>query len=142
VIVDPVYGFQAVNVEAALRTSTSFLHWMRRLIAARKRQSRVFGRGDLRFLRPVNTRVLAHLRMCQGRTVLAVHNLAASAEPVELDLSEFRGAVPVEMLGGSRFPAIGEQPYFLSLAPYGFYWFEMRRPGGQPEAYGIEGHAI
>jgi maltose alpha-D-glucosyltransferase/alpha-amylase len=142
VITDPVYGYQTVNVEAALRASTSFLHWMRRLIAARKQQAQVFGRGDLRFLQPANIRVLAHLRMFQDRTVLAVHNLAASAEPVELDLAAFHGAIPVEMLGGTRFPAIGERPYFLSLAPHGFYWFELLRPGARPEAYGIEAHAI
>jgi maltose alpha-D-glucosyltransferase / alpha-amylase len=142
VIADPVYGYQAVNVEAALHTSTSFLHWMRRLIAARKKQARVFGRGDLRFLTPANTRVLAHLRTFQGQTVLAVHNLAGSAEPVDLNLADFRGASPVEMLGGTRFPAIGDRPYFLSLAPYGFYWFELHRPGVRAEAYGIEANAI
>ncbi len=103
VIVDPLYGYQAVNVEAQLRTPSSLLLWMRRLIAARK-SSRVFGRGTLRFLPPANTRVLAHVREYQGETILTVHNLAGSSEPVELDLRDFRGATPVEMLGGARFP--------------------------------------
>jgi maltose alpha-D-glucosyltransferase/alpha-amylase len=128
-------------VEAQLRTPSSLLHWMRRLIAARKR-SRVFGRGTLRFLPAANTRVLAHLRQYQGETVLAVHNLAPSAEPVELNLSEFRGAIPVEMLGEARFPAIGEQPYFLSLGPYGYYWFRLYQPGPHAETYGIERAAL
>jgi maltose alpha-D-glucosyltransferase / alpha-amylase len=141
VIVDPIYGYQAVNVEAQLRTPSSHLHWMRRLIAARKR-SRVFGRGTLRFLSPANTRVLAYLREYQGETVLAVHNLAPSAEPVELDLHEFRGAIPVEMLGEARFPPIGEQPYFLSLGPYGYYWFRLYQPGPHAETYGIESAAL
>ena len=137
VIADPVYGYQAVNVETQLRTPSSLLHWMRRLIAARK-TSPVFGRGNLRFLSPSNTRVLAHLREYGGETILAVHNLANSAEPVELDLREFRGATPVEMLGEARFPPIRETPYFLSLGPYGFYWFRLHRPGTRRETYGIE----
>jgi len=141
VIADPTYGYQSVNVEAQRKTVSSLFHWMRRLIATRKR-SRVFGRGTLRFLQPVNTRVLAHLREFEGETVLAVHNLAPSAEPVELDLAAFRGAVPVEMLDGARFPPIEERPYALSLGPYGFYWLRLERPGARQESYGIEATAI
>jgi maltose alpha-D-glucosyltransferase/alpha-amylase len=114
---------------------------MRRLIAVRK-TSRAFGRGSLRFLSPANTRVVAHLREYGGATILAVHNLADSSEPVELDLREFRGVIPVEMLGESRVPPIDERPYFLSLGPYGFYWFRLHRPGPHAETYGIEGAAI
>ncbi|MBI4571912.1 MAG: alpha-glucosidase C-terminal domain-containing protein, partial [candidate division NC10 bacterium] len=141
VIADPVYGYQAVNVEGQLRTPSSLLHWMRRLIAVRK-TSQVFGRGSLRFLTPANTRVLAHLREYRGETVLAVHNLADSSEPVELTLREFRGAIPVEMLGESRFPPINERPYFLSLGPYGFYWLRLHRLRPHAETYGIEEAAI
>jgi maltose alpha-D-glucosyltransferase/alpha-amylase len=132
-----VYGHRVVNVESQRHTSASLLGWMRRLIAARKR-SPVFGRGSLRFLPTANTRVLAHLREYHGETVLAVHNLAASAEAVALDLAAHRGAAPVEMLGGSRFPPIGEQPYALTLAPHGFYWLRLERPGGAGLEYGIE----
>jgi maltose alpha-D-glucosyltransferase/alpha-amylase len=141
VIADPVYGYQAVNVEAQIRSSSSLLGWTRRLIAARKR-SKVFGRGTLRFLAPTNTRVLAHLREYRGETVLLVHNLAPSAEAVELDLREFRGALPVELLGGSRFPAVAERPYTLTLAPHGAYWLRLDRPGRPAEAYGIERDSI
>jgi maltose alpha-D-glucosyltransferase/alpha-amylase len=141
VIADPVYGYQAVNVEAQLRSASSLLHWMRRAIAARK-SSRVFGRGTLSFLAPTNTRVLAHLREYQGEAILAVHNLAASAEPVELDLRAFRGAVPIEMLGEARFPPIGDSPYFVSLGPYGYYWLRLERPQARTETYGIETTAI
>ena len=141
VIVDPLYGYQAVNVEAQLRTPSSLLLWMRRLIAARK-SSRVFGRGTLRFLPPANTRVLAHVREYQGETILTVHNLAGSSEPVELDLRDFRGATPVEMLGGARFPPIGDQPYVLGLGPYGYYWFRLQRSDARTETYGIEATAI
>ena len=114
VITDPVYGYQAVNVEAHRRSASSLLGWTREAVVAARKRSQVFGRGTLRFLAPTNTRVLAHLREYRGETVLVVHNLAgSSAEAVELDLAEFRGAVPVELLGESRFPAIGDRPYFL-----------------------------
>ena len=141
VIADPVYGYQAVNVEAQRRTPASLLHWMRRLIAVRK-GSPVFGRGTIRFLHPANTRILAHLREHQGEILLFVHNLSGASEPVELDLREFRGASPVELFGGARFPAIGERPYFLSLGPHGFYWFHLVTPGREQAPYGIEGVAV
>jgi len=115
---------------------------MRKMIATRK-TARVFGRGSLRFLQPANTRVLAYLRESPGERVLVVANLARSAEPVELDLSAWRGAAVVEMLGGTRFPTVGDGPYFLSLAPWGFYWLRLILPGS-PErtSYGIEGTAV
>jgi len=141
VIVDPVYSYQAVNVEAQLRMPSSLLHAMRRLIAARK-SSRVFGRGTLKFLAPANTRVLAHVREYREETILALHNLAGSSQPVELDLRDFRGTTPVEMLGEARFPPIGDRPYFLSLGPYGYYWFRLQRSDPQRETYGIEATAI
>jgi maltose alpha-D-glucosyltransferase / alpha-amylase len=141
VIADPLYGYQAVNVELQRRTASSLLGWTRRLVAARKR-SKVFGRGTLRFLAPANTRVLAHLRQYRGETVLLVHNLAPSAEAVELDLREFRGAVPVELLGGSRFPVVGDRPYPLTLAPHGSYWLRLDHPDRPAEAYGIERDSV
>ncbi len=142
VITDPVYGYQGVNVEAQLRTSSSLLQWMRRLIAARK-ATRAFGRGTLTFLHPTNSRVAAYLRQYGDETVLVVANLAGSAEPVELDLRALAGTTPFEMLGGSRFPTIGPHPYVLSLAPYGFYWFQLRGHEAPAEAsYGIERTAI
>ena len=141
-IVDPVYGYQVINVEAQQRSASSLLAAMRRLIAARK-TSRVFGRGALRFLSPVNTRVLAYVRESADERVLVVANLAPSAEPVELDLRPWRGAVVVEMLGGARFPPVGDQPYFLSLAPWGFYWLRLIMPrGAERTAYGIERTAV
>jgi maltose alpha-D-glucosyltransferase/alpha-amylase len=136
VIRDPVYGYQAVNVEAQARTPTSLLNAMRRLIATRKRY-RAIGRGSIEFLRPANHRVLAHVREYRGERLLFVHNLAASAQPVELDLRRFAGQVPVEILGGAWFPAIREAPYVLTLGPYGFYWFHLD-PRTESEPAGIE----
>ncbi len=126
-IVDPIYGYQAVNVEAQQRTPSSLLHWMKRIIGVRKK-TRVLGRGSLHFLRPANESVLAHVRSHERETVLAVHNLSATAQPVQLDLRSWIGHTPVEMLGESRFPVIGERPYFISLAPYGYFWFRLQGP--------------
>ena len=136
-IVDPVYGYQAINVEAQLRTPTSLLEWMRRIIATR-RKTRVFGRGTLRFLRPLNESVVAHVRSYEGETVLAVHNLSSAAQPIELDLRDWTGHTPIEMLGESRFPTIGTQPYVITLGPYGYYWFRLQPPPVGEPFYGIE----
>ena len=121
-LMDPVYGYQAVNVEAQLRTPTSLLRWMRRFIALRKEHP-VFGHGTYEPLRPDNHRIFAHVRRWEEDVALCVHNLARSAQAVQLDLSEYEGRYPVEMFGRSRFPRIGELRYLLTLAPRGFYWF-------------------
>ena len=141
VITDAVYGYQAVNVAAQDRTPSSLLNTMRRLIAAR-RTSLAFGRGSIDFLRPRNPRVIAYLRPYQRDVVLIVANLAASPQPVELDLAAFAGATPVEILGRTRFPTVREQPYFLSLGPHGFYWFRLERPASADEPYGLERDAL
>jgi maltose alpha-D-glucosyltransferase/alpha-amylase len=124
-LMDPVYGYQAVNVEAQLRTPTSFLRWLHRFIALRK-QHPVFGLGSYEALRPANPRIFAHVRTYEDDVVLCVHNVARSAQAVELDLSRWRGMVPEEMFGRTRFPSIGELPYLLTLAPRGFFWFQLQ----------------
>ncbi|MFC0408596.1 maltose alpha-D-glucosyltransferase [Roseomonas elaeocarpi] len=121
-IQDPLYGFDAVNVEAQMRDAHSLLNWTRRMLATRKR-SRAFGRGEMRLLYPGNRKVLAYLREHEGETILCVFNLSRAAQAVELDLSAFAGRVPVEMLGGTAFPPIGQLTYLLTIQPYGFYWF-------------------
>ncbi|MGZ4359738.1 MAG: maltose alpha-D-glucosyltransferase [Gaiellaceae bacterium] len=128
-LMDPVYGYQAVNVEAQLRTPTSLLRWLHRFIALRKEHP-VFGLGDLEVLHPTNPRILAHVRRYEEDIILCVHNLARSAQAVELDLSAFAGLVPEEMLGRSRFPPVGELPYLLTFSSRGFFWFQLRRPDG------------
>ena len=110
---------------------------MKRLIAVRKK-TRVFGRGTLTFLRPANESVLAHVREHEGETVLAVHNLSGAAQPVELDLRAWRGHTPVEMLGETPLPRHRRPPYFISLAPYGYYWFRLQPPLPDQPLYGIE----
>ncbi|NKE71170.1 maltose alpha-D-glucosyltransferase [Nitrospiraceae bacterium HYJII51-Mn-bac16s-1-B09] len=126
IISNPVYGYAAVNVESQRRSEDSLLSWMKEIIRLR-RSSRVFGRGSLEFLNPENHRVLAYIRRWEDETVLVVTNLSRSAQAVELDLRPFRGAIPIEMFGRNAFPRIGERPYPLTLAPYHFFWFQLRR---------------
>jgi maltose alpha-D-glucosyltransferase / alpha-amylase len=121
---DPVYGFQALNVEAQLRTPSTLLRWTHRFISLRKEHP-VFGMGSYEPVWPSNKRIFAHIRRYERDVLLCVHNLARSAQAVELDLSEFEGRHPEEMLGRSRFPRIGELPYLLTLGPRGFYWFRL-----------------
>lgn len=125
IILDPVYGYEAINVEAQQRAPFSLLQWMKRLIALR-RQHPVFGRGTIEFVRTDNRRVLTYVRRHEGEVVLCVANLARTVQPVEIPLGSFAGLIPVEMLGQTEFPRIAETPYFLTLAPYGFYWFNLR----------------
>ncbi|MBV9053842.1 MAG: maltose alpha-D-glucosyltransferase [Hyphomicrobiales bacterium] len=123
-IQDPIYGFDAVNVEAQLRSPSSLLNWLRRLMAVRRNHP-AFGRGALRFLYPANRKVLAFLREAEEERLLCVVNLSRGPQAVELDLSALNGSVPIELTGGSSFPRIGELPYLLTLPAYGFYWFQI-----------------
>jgi maltose alpha-D-glucosyltransferase/alpha-amylase len=124
-IMDPVYGYQAINVEAQERSAFSLLNWMKRLIALRK-QTKVFGRGTLEFLHTPNRKILTYVRAFEGETILCVANLSRTVQPVELDLSRYKGMTPVEMLGLTEFPRIGDLPYFLTLPGYNFYWFRLQ----------------
>ena len=128
VVMDPVYGYPAVNVEAQESDAASLLYWMRNMIRLRK-LFKVFGRGTMEFLSPANRKVLAYLRRYREGVILCVANLSRTVQPAELDLSAFAGLTPVEMLGYTEFPTIGTLPYFLTLGPYGFYWFELERSG-------------
>jgi maltose alpha-D-glucosyltransferase/alpha-amylase len=119
---DPIYGYEAVNVEAQQRDPSSLLNWMKRMVAVRQGHP-AFGRGSLRLLYPQNRKVLAYLREHEGDVVLCVANLSRAAQAVELSLADFKGRVPVELLGRSAFPPIGDLPYMLTLPAYGFYWF-------------------
>jgi maltose alpha-D-glucosyltransferase/alpha-amylase len=124
VIMDPIYGYQGLNVEAQMRTSTSLLHWTRRMIDTRKRHP-TFGAGTFSELGASNPSILAFVREFGDDRVLCVNNLSRFPQPVELDLRRFEGVVPVEMLGGMHFPKVGELPYLLTLPGHGFYWFTL-----------------
>ena len=124
-VMDPVFGYEAINVEAQERYPFSLLHWMKRMIALRK-QHPVFGRGTIEFIATANRKVLTYVRRYERDLVLCVANLARTVQPVEIDLAQFVGLTPVELMGQTEFPRISEQPYFLTLAPYGFYWFQLQ----------------
>ena len=125
-ISNPVYGFQAVNVDSQRRSEHSLLSWTKHLIQVRK-SSPVFSRGTIEFLLPQNHRVIAYMRELGNERVLVVNNLANSAQAVELDLRKYKGCILIEMAGKTIFPRIGELPYLLTLGPYQFYWFRLRR---------------
>jgi maltose alpha-D-glucosyltransferase / alpha-amylase len=127
VIMDPVYGYQAVNVEAQSRLPTSLLNWTKRMIAVRKRYQ-AFGRGTIRFLHPENQKILVYIREYEHEMILCVVNLSRFVQFAELNLSEYDGWQPVELIGEIRFPHIGTLPYFLTLGPHAFYWFRLERP--------------
>jgi maltose alpha-D-glucosyltransferase / alpha-amylase len=127
IIIDPEYHYETVNVEAQQQNPSSLLWWTKRLIALRKRHP-VFGSGELEFLSCSNPKVLAFIRRDQRQQVLVVANLSRFVQPAEIDLPRFKGATPIELFGTTRFPPIGDQPYFLTLAPHSFYWFGLEAP--------------
>ena len=123
-LMDPVYGYQALNVEGELRDPSSLLHWLQRMLQVRKRHP-LFGIGSFEVLTAENPSVLAYVRELGQDVVLCVNNLSRFAQPVELSLQRFEGRTPIELLGRVPFPRIGELPYLLTLGPYGFYWFQI-----------------
>src|SRR4029077_21243083 len=130
-IMDPLYGYESLNVEAQWRDPHSLLNWFRRMLVVR-RQHKAFGRGSIRFLRPQNRKILAYLREYEGEAILCVANVSRSAQAVELDLAEFSGRTPVELSCNSVFPQIGQLTYLLTIPPYGFYWFQLSVDAQQP----------
>ena len=123
-LMDPVYGYQALNVEGELRDPSSLLHWLQRMLQVRKRHP-LFGIGSFEVLTAENPSVLAYVREWENDVVLCVNNLSRFAQPVELSLQRFEGRTPIELLGRVPFPRIGELPYLLTLGAYGFYWFQI-----------------
>ncbi|MCF6368179.1 maltose alpha-D-glucosyltransferase [Rhizobium halophilum] len=123
-VMDPLYGYEALNVEAQAADAHSLLNWTRRMLSLRGKHS-AFGRGSLRFLAPGNRKVLAYLREYNGETILCVANLSRLPQAVELDLHEFQGRVPIELTGMSPFPPIGQLTYLMTMPPYGFFWFQL-----------------
>lgn len=125
-ILDPVYGYPAVNVLSQKRTEHSLLSWMKHIMETR-RSTPVFGSGSMEFLYPANHRVLAYVRQLGKETILVVNNLSSAAQAVELDLRRYKGNILIEMFGKNLFPRIGDLPYLLTMGPYQFYWFRLRR---------------
>jgi maltose alpha-D-glucosyltransferase/alpha-amylase len=134
VIADPVYGYQSINVEAQERTRSSMLNWVKRLLRVRQRYP-AFAMGKLRWVNPDNRKVIAFTREFEGQTILIICNLSRFAQPAVLDLREWEGQVPVELIGETPFPRISGMPYQITLGPYNFLWFRLEKlaPGrGMP----------
>jgi maltose alpha-D-glucosyltransferase / alpha-amylase len=136
-IQDAIYGYQSVNVEAQQENPSSLLHWMRRMLSIRRRYD-AFGLGSYADLGGSNPSVLSYAREHvtddgTREVLVCVNNLSRFPQPVELDLRRFEGMVPVELVGGVPFPAIGELPYLLTLSGYGFYWFRLTETDSDPE---------
>jgi len=140
---DPVYGFQVVNVESQLRDPSSFLHWTQRMIEVRKAHANVFGKGTFEVVHCENPSVLAFVRQYvdeetgERDAVLCTNNLSRFAQPAELHMRTFEGLIPHELLGRVSFPRIGELPYFITLPPHGFFWFQLCPDGDAPDASGV-----
>jgi len=126
VSLDPIYHYQAVNVEAQLRSPTSLLNWLRTWVRIR-REHKVFGRGSLEFIPCRNQRVVAYVRLYQDQIALVINNLSRFSQAAELDLSRFRGLTPIEMAGNALFPRIGDDPYPITLGPHAFYWLRLEK---------------
>jgi maltose alpha-D-glucosyltransferase/alpha-amylase len=131
VVTDPEYHYESVNVEAQHQNPHSLLSWMKRLIALRKRH-RAFGRGSLELLRPENRKVLAFVRRYESEQILCIANLSRFLQVVDLDLSKWKGMVPMELFGATDLPVIGEAPYFLTLGPHSFFWFSLQTRSATP----------
>ena len=144
-IMDPVYGYQAINVEAQERDPSSLLNWMKRMIALRK-GFKTFGRGTIEFLYPSNRKVLAYIRRYQDEAILCVANLSRFVQPVDLDLQAWKGFIPVEMIGRTQFPPISDSHYFLTLGPHNFFWFHLTLvpevPGALVQPVVVEDEAL
>jgi maltose alpha-D-glucosyltransferase/alpha-amylase len=125
-IEDPVYGYPAVNVLRQKASEHSLLNWMQSIVTVRK-STTVFGRGSIEFLYPANHRILAYVRRLGNEVVLVVNNLSSTAQAVELDLRRYKGNILIEMFGKNIFPRVGDLPYLLTMGPYQFYWFRLRR---------------
>ena len=140
VIIDPEHHYETVNVEAQQQNPSSFLWWTKRLVLLRK-SYQAFGRGSIEFIFPDNRKVLVFIRRFHDEIILVVANLSRFVHYVELELAAYKGMVPIELFGQTRFPTIGEPPYFLTLGPHSFYWFKLEQPHaseGRTPAEGFE----
>jgi len=134
-IIDPVYGYTAINVEAQQREASSLLNWMKRIISLRKRY-KAFGRGTVEFLSPKNRKILVYLRAFEDELILCVANLSRFVQPVEIDLSAYKGYTPVELFGRVKFPVIADGAYPLTVGPTAFLWFQLEKA---PTAFQVDG---
>ena len=131
VVLDPQYHYEAVNVETQMRNTSSLFWFMKHLIGTRKKY-KAFGRGDMKFINVDNPKVLAFTRHYEDETLLIIVNLSKFSQPVEVDLAEYQGCVPVEIFSKNSFPAVRSGAYFFTLGPHSFQWYNLERPWQEP----------
>ncbi len=139
IITDPEYHYEVINVQTQHNNPHSLLWWMKRLIMIRKR-FKALSRGTMQFLYPDNPKIFSFIRSHDEERILVVANLSRFVQYVELDLSAHRGAIPIEIFGRTKFPAVGENPYPFTLGPHTFYWFLLQPPeaGGPEQAISLQ----
>ncbi|MDR5590136.1 maltose alpha-D-glucosyltransferase [Christiangramia sp. SM2212] len=125
-IIDPEYKYESINVETQQMISSSLLWWMKRVIGMRKK-FKAFGRGDIEFLSPTNSKIIAYTRTYEDENILVVANLSRFSQPAEIDLEDYKGYTPVEVFSHNKFPVITERPYLFTLSPHGYYWFVLEK---------------
>src|SRR5271169_1209517 len=125
--IDPEYHYEAINVDVQEQNLSSFLWWMRRVIAIRKRFP-AFGHGDFQMLTPSNNKVLAFTRTYDIQTVLVVVNLSRFSQAVDLDLQNWIGWMPEDTFGHARFPVIRDGLYPITLGAHTSYWLLLTPP--------------
>lgn len=125
-IIDPEYRYENINVEDQLKNTNSLLWWMRRLIKMRKR-FKAFGRGDIRFLKPENPKILAFVRTFKQEQILVMVNLSRHAQSAMIELQELKDLIPMEVFSQNEFPKIGNKPYLFTFSPYGYFWFQLKK---------------
>ena len=129
VIIDPAYKYESINVETEQMNSSSLLWWMKRIISMRKKY-KAFGRGDINFLSPSNAKIIAYTRTFEDEDILVLGNLSRFPQAAELDLEAYEGYIPVEVFSHNKFPRITEHPYLFTMAPHGYYWFQLQKEEG------------
>ena len=131
VITNPNYHYESINVESESRISSSLLNWVKKMLRTRKKYNTIFGRGDIQFITHENKKALCYIRKYEGEQILCVFNMSRKHTYVELDLKQYKGYRPVEVITETRFPFIGDLPYFFTLPPHGFFWLRLVAPDQQ-----------
>jgi maltose alpha-D-glucosyltransferase/alpha-amylase len=125
VIIDPLYSYEAINVESASHRA-SFLNWLRHLIKIRQSHP-AFSRGKVRFLDDGNKKVLSYLCVYKDDVALVINNLSRYSQFIQVDVHEYAGYTPVDLFGGTVFPKLQKDRYFITVAPHSFYWFRLQK---------------
>jgi maltose alpha-D-glucosyltransferase/alpha-amylase len=138
VIIDPEYHYEALNIETQQANGSSFLWWMKRVIATRRR-FRAFSRGDFEVVHSDNVHVFSFLRRYEEETLLVITNFSRHREVATLDLPGYADYVPEEVFSQNEFPRIREDGYTINVGSNDYYWFILRPPETEADGAGEGG---